>query len=141
MDPGHTPADARLRPHRFAYGAGGGDGGKCPRLLRLRRRRRARDQPGPHARRHTALLVYRGDRLVVLALLCPPPRFGDSAYRRYDPGADRLRTIPARNPQTTAHRRRARVHRHSPLEHHSERLTFLRAGTHADTCRLVTRLV
>jgi len=46
------------------------DRGKIPRLVRLRWRRRERNQPGSHARRHLPLLVYRGDRLFVLALLC-----------------------------------------------------------------------
>jgi pimeloyl-ACP methyl ester carboxylesterase len=90
--------------------------------------------PRSHARRHIALLVYRGDRLVVLALLCPPSRLGDSARRRYDFGTHRLCAIPARNPQAAAWGRGARVHQHSPLEHHVERWTFRSAGA-AGTAR------
>ena len=94
-----------------------------------------RDRPGPHACRHLALLVYGGDRIVVLALLCPSSRLGDPARRRYDLGAHRLRAIPARNPQAAAHRGGARVHRHSSLEHHAERRAFRSVGTAAVACR------
>ena len=100
------------RPQTLAFGLTDSPAGPCgmdrreiPRLVRLRRRRRARDQPGPHARRHLAVLVHRRDRLVVLALLCPASRLGDLASRRDDLGADRLCAIPARNPQTPALRR------------------------------------
>jgi microsomal epoxide hydrolase len=44
-------------------------------------------------------------------------------------GAHRLRAIPARNPQTTARGRGARVHRYSPLEYHAQGRTFRCAGT------------
>ena len=89
-------AGCLLRPHGFTGGPCGVDRGEIPRLVRLRRRRRARDRPGPHARRHIALLVYGGDRIVVLALLFPVSPLGDPARRRYDLGAHRLRAVPAR---------------------------------------------
>ena len=108
---GTRPQTLAFALDRFAGGPRCLDRGEVPRLVGLRWRRRARDQPRPHARRYLALLVYRRDRLVVLALLCPPSRLGDPAARRDHHGADRLRAIPARNPQAAAQRRGARVHR------------------------------
>jgi len=92
-------------------------------------------QPGSHARRHLALLVYRGDRLFVLALLCPPARFGAPARRRHHQGAHRLRPVPARNPQTAAHGRSAGVHRHSPLEYHAQGRALRSTRTAGVACR------
>ena len=43
-------------------------------------------------------------------------------------GADRLQRISARNPAAAAFARRARLHRHSPLELHAARRPFCRNG-------------
>ena len=107
IDPGHPPADAGLRSHGFARRARGVDRGEIPRLVRLRWRCRARDQPRPHARRHRALLVHRGDRLVVLALLRPA-----CTARRSSPPAQRSRCRQAtRNFRAKSSGRRARPRR------------------------------
>jgi pimeloyl-ACP methyl ester carboxylesterase len=109
------------------------DRGEIPFLVRLQWRDRECDCARPHARRHFTLLVHRRDRLVVLALLRPSARF-DAARRRHDLRADRLRAIPARNAETAAPRRRARVHRHPALERDAEGRTFRSVGA-AGTAR------
>ena len=114
---------------RFTHWPCGMDRGEIPRLVGLRRPCRECDRPRPHARRHRALLVYRRDRVVVLAVLCAPSRRGNPARRRDHLGAHRLRAIPARNPQAAAQRRGAGVHRHSPLECHAQGRTLRGAGT------------
>jgi len=64
-----------------------------------------------------------GDRLFVLALLCPPARFGDL------PAGDTIK-VPTGYAQFRAKssnrraRPHARVHRHSPLEHHAQGRAF-----------------
>ena len=131
VDPGHQAADARLCADRFACRSGGMDRRKIPLLVRLQRHHRARDPARPHAGGHFIVLVYRGDRLLVLALLRASARLGDPASRRQDLRADRLCAIPAGNAESPAPQRRARVHRYQALERHAQRRTFRSAGTAA----------
>ncbi len=102
------------RPQTLAFGLTDSPAGPCrvdrgeiPRLVRLRRRRRARDQPGPHARRHRALLVHRARSARRSGPIMPA-----FTARRSCPPAIRSRCPPAtRNFRAKSSSRRARSRR------------------------------
>ena len=71
---------------------------------------------------------FRRGRVPEIDGLRAPPRPSAYSRRQGDHGADRLQRISARNPAAAAFARRARLHRHSPLELHAARRPFCRNG-------------
>src|SRR5437879_642664 len=126
----HRAVTARLRPLLCARAEALWDRGdrRCvPRLVGLRRRCRVGVQQGSAPREYQPLLVHRGDRLVVLAVLCAAaPALAVAGTGRRP---NRLCRIPGRNPATAAQPRRASLCRYPALDGHEEGRPFRRDGT------------
>ncbi len=121
MDPGHPPADARLRAYRLTGRSGGLDSGKVPRMVGLWWRPRRGLLPGSPPGQHQPVLVHGCDRLVLLALLRPNAWSLADPSRRDRVGADRLLRVPARDPAPAPLDCGAHLHQHSALERHGAR--------------------
>ena len=87
-DPGQEPADARLRPHRFAGRARGLDRREVPRLDRQQRQPRRRGHPRPDPHEPHRLLGDEDDQLVDPSLLRV------AAHRTASGRSDEYVTVP-----------------------------------------------
>src|SRR6185503_12990678 len=106
------------RARRFPGWPGGMDRREIPHLER--RANRARRPPDERL----ALLVYRRDRLIVLAVLLAHARWLADPARKDDRRAGRLRRVPQGNPAAAALPRGEDLHRHPALERHEKGRPF-----------------